>query len=104
MDTFVGYSLNGGTNVITGNTTINGATGHRIYLGDGDSLAGCSGTLIVQPGATFSVAGTFDDSFVIGRDGGSGTVIQNGGNFIYNCNQTSFVARCRERPRHPGRI
>ena len=98
VDTFDGYSLNGGTNVITGSTSINGTTGHRIYLGDGDTIPGCNGTLIIQPGATFDVTGTFDDSFVIGRDGGSGTVIQNGGTLSYNCNQTAFVVGAASNP------
>src|ERR1035438_7634362 len=96
VDTFVGYSLNGGTNVITGNTTINGTSGHRIYLGDGSPN---NGILVIQPGATFAVTGNFDDSFVIGRDGGSGTVIQNGGTFSYSPgNQPDFVVGAASNP------
>jgi autotransporter-associated beta strand protein len=81
--------INGGTNIITGNTTLNGngVSYDRFYLGDGDTIANCSGTLIIQPGAVLSVTGNFNDSFVIGRDSGSGTVIQNGGIFTFNCNQ-----------------
>ena len=81
--------IDGGTNIITGNTTLNGnGVGYdRFYLGDGDTIANCSGTLIIQPGAAFSVTGNFYDSFVIGRDSGSGTVIQNGGILTFNCNQ-----------------
>ena len=44
----------------------------------------CNGTLVIQPGAVFSVTGNFNDAFVIGRDSGSGTVIQNGGTFTFN--------------------
>jgi fructan beta-fructosidase len=84
VNSFDGFSVNGGTNTITGNTTVNGTSGHRIYLGDGDAIAGCTGTLVIQPGAVFSVTGSFDDTFVIGRDSGSGTVIQNGGTFTFN--------------------
>ncbi len=87
INSFDGFSLNGGTTTITGNTTVNGTSGHRIYLGDGDTIAGCNGTLVIPPGATLTVQGTFDDAMVIGRDSGSGTVIQNGGTFTYACNQ-----------------
>ena len=80
---FAGLSVNGGTNIITGNTTING-DGGTIYVGDGDYLAGCNGTLDIQPGAVLNITGSFDDTFVIGRDSGSGTVIQNGGTFTFN--------------------
>jgi autotransporter-associated beta strand protein len=79
-----GLSVNGGTNIITGNTTING-NGGRIYVGDGDYLAGCKGTLVIQPGAVLNITGTFGDTFVIGRDNASGgTIIQNGGTFTFN--------------------
>jgi len=81
-----GMGVNGGTNIITGSTTINGnGDGNdRLYLGDGDFLNGCNGTLVIQPGAMLTVTGTFGDTFVIGRDSGSGTVIQNGGTFTFN--------------------
>ena len=78
--------INGGTNIITGNTTINGnGVGYdRLYVGDGDTIADCVGTLVIQPGAVLDIIGSFDDQFVIGRDSGSGTVIQNGGTFTFN--------------------
>jgi autotransporter-associated beta strand protein len=81
--------INGGTNIIAGNTTLNGnSVGYdRSYLGDGDTINGCTGTLIIQPGGVFNVIGNFNDSFVIGRDSGSGTVIQNGGTFTFDCNE-----------------
>jgi autotransporter-associated beta strand protein len=79
------WDLNGGTTKITGNTTINGGGGGgRIYVGDGDYLNHCSGTLDIEPGAVLNIIGNFDDTFVLGRDGGSGTVIQNGGTFTFN--------------------
>jgi len=90
-NSFDGFSLNGGTTTITGNTTITGTSGHRIYVGDGDAIPGCNGTLVIPPGATFTVQGSFDDAMVIGRDGGSGTVIQNGGTFTLNTGNYLFV-------------
>jgi hypothetical protein len=45
------WDLNGGTTTITGNTTINGDGNSRIYVGDGDAIADCNGTLVIQPGA-----------------------------------------------------
>jgi autotransporter-associated beta strand protein len=81
------WDLNGGTTTITGNTTINGGGGSSlIYVGDGDYLGlhSGNGTLDIEPGAVLNITGTFGDTFVIGRDGGSGTVIQNGGTFTFN--------------------
>ena len=91
-NTILSWDLNGGTTTITGNTTING-DGGRIYVGDGDALANCNGTLVIQPGAVLTVQGSFGDTFVIGRDSGSGTVIQNGGTFTFNPanNQTIWL-------------
>jgi fibronectin-binding autotransporter adhesin len=87
-DNIVSWDLNGGTTTITGNTTING-DGGRIYVGDGDAINNCNGTLVIQPGAALSIIGNYGDAFVIGRDSGSGTVIQNGGTFSFNpANQT----------------
>jgi len=81
-----GMGVNGGTNIMNGNTAINGNGdgNNRLYLGDGDFLNGCKGTLVIQPGAMLTVIGSFGDTFVIGRDSGSGTVIQNGGTFTFN--------------------
>jgi fructan beta-fructosidase len=96
INAIAGMGVNGGTNIITGNTTINGnGDGNdRLYVGDGDFLNGCNGTLVIQPGAVLTVTGSFGDTFVIGRDSGSGTVIQNGGTFTFNPanNQTMVVS------------
>ena len=90
--------VDGGTNIVMGNTTINGNGGggnyDRIYVGDGDVVPGCKGTLVIQPGAALTVIGNFNDTFVIGRDGGSGTVIQNGGTFIFNPANLSVMLIC----------
>ncbi len=82
-DGFSGLELNGGTNVITGNVTFNGTGGSKFYLGDGDAISKCSGALVIQPGATLSVTGNFGDAGVVGRDGGSGAIVQNGGLFSF---------------------
>jgi autotransporter-associated beta strand protein len=96
VDSFAGYALNGGTNRITGNTTINGTSGHRVYVGDGGSTMG---TLIIENGASFTINGNFDDAFVIGRDGGSGKVIQNGGTFTFAPgNQTLLLVGATSNP------
>ena len=66
-------------------------------------VSGCKGTLVIQPGATFSVQGTFNDAMVIGRDGGSGTVIQNGGTFTFQSERQSVVLLiCREATSNPA--
>ena len=66
-------------------------------MGDGDAFAYCNGTLVIQPGAVLDIIGSFADDFVIGRDGGSGTVIQNGGTFTFNPdNQAEYVGLARQ--------
>jgi autotransporter-associated beta strand protein len=96
-NTILSWDLSGGTTKITGNTTING-DGARIYVGDGDYLSHCNGTLDIEPGAVLNITGSFGDTFVMGRDGGSGTVIQNGGTFIFNPanNQTIWLGATRD--------
>jgi autotransporter-associated beta strand protein len=88
-DAFLGYIINGGTNVITGNVSVVGTGGTAIYLGKGNT--NFSGTMVIQPGASFSVSGSFNDAMVIGQDGGSGRVIQNGGAVSYNVPGHSFI-------------
>ena len=84
VNAITSWDLNGGTTTITGATTINGDGNGRIYVGDGDAINNCNGTLVIQPGAELTINGNFGDTFVIGRDSGSGTVIQNGGTFTFN--------------------
>ena len=83
-NTIASWDLDGGTTTITGNTSISGDGNSRIYVGDGDAFSNCNGTLIIQNGALLAINGDFADSFVIGRDSGSGTLIQNGGTFTFN--------------------
>ncbi len=90
-NSLLSWDLNGGTTTITGNTAINGGGGSRIYVGDGDAVSGCNGTLVIQPGADLTVTGNFGDAMVIGRDSGSGKVIQNGGTFAFNPGNQTYL-------------
>ncbi|HWY29657.1 MAG TPA: autotransporter-associated beta strand repeat-containing protein, partial [Candidatus Acidoferrum sp.] len=89
-NTITSWDLDGGTTTITGNATIIGDGNSRVYVGNGDYLADCSGTLVIQPGAVLNILGNYADDFVIGRDSGSGTVIQNGGTFFFNNNRPNI--------------
>lgn len=81
----------GGTNLITGNTTLTGTGGSRTYVANANYVGGSVGTLVIQPGATLTMNGDFADAFVIGRDGGTGTVIQNGGTFNFNMANQNYI-------------
>ena len=81
-DSLLGYVVNGGTNIITGSVTVTGTGGTAVYLGNANT--NFNGTVVIQPGGNLSVSGAFSDSLVIGRDGGSGRIIQNGGTFAYS--------------------
>ncbi len=99
------YEENGGTNIITGTTTITGTGGSRVYVGDGDAINGCNGTLIIQPGAVFNMIGTYADAFVLGRDSGSGKIIQNGGRVNLQYGQPNSFPHCGDgRHAHAGGI
>ncbi|MBB5351444.1 autotransporter-associated beta strand protein [Haloferula luteola] len=58
----------------TGSTTVTG--GDVVWLGSG---AGSFTSVIFEEGSSFSVVGPIQDSMVLGRDGGSAEVVQNGG-------------------------
>ena len=88
-DSFIDYIANGGTNIVTGNVSVTGTGGTAVYLGNANT--NYNGTLVVQPGASFNISGGFNDAFVIGRDGGSGRVIQNGGTVSYYVPGHSFI-------------
>lgn len=89
VDTFAGGSINGGTNTITGNVTFNGTGGSRLYLGNANPAF--DGTVILQPGSALNVIGNYADAMVLGRDGGSGTIIQNGGTFTFNMGNQNYL-------------
>ena len=88
IDTMPGLIINDGTNIITGNVTVNGTGSDVFYLANANPAF--HSALVIQPGATLSVIGSYGDDGVIGRDGGSGTVIQNGGTFTYNNNRANM--------------
>lgn len=81
-----------GTNNFGGLVTLNGATditgtlnltggGAAIWLGN---FPGANPTITVQPGAVINITGNYNDSMVLGRDGGDCTFIQNGGTITFN--------------------
>jgi fibronectin-binding autotransporter adhesin len=78
--TYNSFQINGGSVVVSSNLTING-TGGPCYFFLGNANTAYSGTLTINTGATITVTGALNDNVVIGRDGGNGTVIQNGGLF-----------------------
>src|SRR5262249_8711471 len=63
--------------------------GSRFVLANANTAY--NSTLIIQPGATFNVLGNWTDAGVIGRDGGLGRIIQNGGTFNFNMGNQSFL-------------
>lgn len=102
-NSLAGFDVDGGTNVITGNTTVIGTGGTRAYIGNADYVGGSVGTLVIPAGATFTIGGGLADAYVLGRDGGRGTLIQNGGTFIYNpTNQTSLFIGAANNPTTRG--
>jgi len=81
----------GGTNFITGTTTVTGTGGSRTYVANGDYVGGSVGTLVIQSGATLALAGNMGDAFVVGRDTGVGRLVINGGTFDYNPANQSYI-------------
>ncbi len=65
---------------ITGPTTITGA-GAYVWIGN---FPGANSSLTIEPGGSLDMSGALADSWVIGRDGGIGSVTQNGGTVTYN--------------------
>ncbi len=53
------FEADGGTSVITGNTTVTGTGGSRVYVGNADYVGGSVGTLVIPNGATFTITGNF---------------------------------------------
>lgn len=80
-NSFVGLETLNANLTISGPTTITGTGATTIRLGD---LTGSTSSLTVNAGGSLTVTGSFNDAFVVGRDGGSGSVVQNGGTVTYN--------------------
>ena len=84
-------AVNGGTVTLDAAFTLNGiGTSSRFYIGDG---AASVGTLTLRTNAVLAVNGVLADSIVIGRDGGSGSVYQNGG--LFQANRPVYVGASR---------
>ena len=85
-----GATVNGGTTEISGTVnSVNAST--AFYIGNGDAMGSDKATLLIDNGAIVNVTGTLSDSIVVGRDSGSGTVVQNGGLFNYNPTSASNI-------------
>lgn len=78
---FNGFVSTNGVTTISGTTTITGTGGTNLWIGN---LAGSSASLTIEPTATLTMTGVFNDALVFGRDGGSAAVTQNGGTVTYN--------------------
>ena len=68
--------VNGGTVTIDGDTVVSGNVANVFYVGN---RTGTDGTIVLEDGGSLTIAGEFADDIVVGRDGGTGTFIQNGG-------------------------
>ena len=89
----MGFQVDGGTLDITGTFTTTGNDNNFDYVANGGNNGGISNTtatLIIDANAMFNVTGSYNDTFVIGRDSGSGTVIQNAGS-TFNSDLTIVV-------------
>lgn len=80
-NSFNGISSVNGNLTITGPTTVTGTGSTKVFIGN---LAGANSTLAVNAGGSLTINGSLGDAFVIGRDGGSGSVTQTGGTVTYN--------------------
>ncbi|MEI9962651.1 MAG: hypothetical protein WDM76_16500 [Limisphaerales bacterium] len=98
------FEVDGGTSIITGNTTVTGTGGSRTYVANGDYVGGNVGTLVIQNGATFTVNGMFADAYVVGRDGANGTITQNGGTFNFAIGQQQLYLHCCRKHPNAGHV
>jgi autotransporter-associated beta strand protein len=80
-NTFAGLAATSTNFTVTGATTINGTGGTAVWIGN---LGGADSLLTMEAGGSLTMSGSFNDAWVIGRDGGSGRVVQNGGTITYN--------------------
>ena len=78
--TFPGFSSSTGDLTFTGTTNFVGGAGAKVWFGN---LTGTT-DVTIEPGAAINITGNYDDSLVFGRDGGSSTVVQNGGTLTFN--------------------
>jgi len=87
------FSINGGTVTLNSALTLNGiGTPSRFYIGDGRAS---SGELAIRTNAVLTVNGVLGDNIVIGRDGGIGTVSQNGG--LFQAGKTVYIGASNHR-------
>lgn len=92
LDAGAGARTLGGTNSFAGVVSANGAyslTGTLNLVGGGavvwiGNLPGANSSLTIEPGAVLNITGAYNDALVFGRDGGTASVIQNGGTVTYN--------------------
>lgn len=78
-NSFAGLVTKNGSYTISGPTTLTG--GGVVWLGN---LTGSSSALTIENGGSLNITGTYNDALVVGRDGGNGSVVQNGGTVTYN--------------------
>jgi autotransporter-associated beta strand protein len=78
---FSGIIATNGNLTVAGATSITGTGGTAVWIGN---LPGANSTLTIEGGGSLAMTGSFNDAWVIGRDGGSGHVIQNGGTVTYS--------------------
>ncbi|MBK1816624.1 immunoglobulin domain-containing protein [Luteolibacter yonseiensis] len=78
---FSGFVSANGATTISGATTITGTGGTTLWVGN---LGGANASLTIEPTGSLTMTGVFNDALVFGRDGGSATVVQNGGTVTYN--------------------
>ncbi|MCW1887639.1 immunoglobulin domain-containing protein [Luteolibacter flavescens] len=79
-NSFTGLATTNASLTFSGTTNFTGA-GAVIWFGN---LAGSNTSVTIEPGAVINVTGNYNDSTVFGRDGGSATIVQNGGTFTFN--------------------
>lgn len=88
-----GFYPNVGALKVTGDLVLSGGS---IYVGsaagDATGTTGANGTLEIADGARLTISAIGSDHFVIGRNGGVGTVVQNGGTFNFSCGKIYFVS------------
>lgn len=80
-NSFGGMVTTNTASTITGPTSITGTGGTTVFIGN---LPGANASLTIEAGGSLNITGVFSDSWVIGRDGGNGSVTQNGGTITFN--------------------